>query len=119
MLLPRAAVARDLIPAELAKLGAQIDVVEAYRNVVPPDAAERAREIFGAEKRPDWITFTSSSTVKNLVSIAGAKPLEGVRIASIGPVTSETARSLGLTVHAEAKQFTIDGLIEAILVGEK
>jgi len=119
VLLPRAAVARDLIPAELAKLGAQIDVVEAYRNVVPPEAAERAREIFAAEKRPDWITFTSSSTVKNLVSIAGAGSLKGVRIASIGPVTSETARSLGLAVDAEAKQFTIEGLVEALLVAEK
>ncbi len=119
VLLPRAAVARDLIPAELAKLGAQIDVVEAYRNVVPPEAAERAGEIFSAEKRPDWITFTSSSTVKNLVAIAKPESLRGVRIASIGPVTSETARALGLTVHAEARQFTIDGLVEAILVGEK
>ena len=119
VLLPRAAVARDLIPAELAKRGASIDLVEAYRNVAPPEAAERAREIFSAEKRPDWITFTSSSTVKNFVSIAGAESLKGVRIASIGPVTSETARSHGLTVYAEAKQFTIDGLVEAILVGEK
>ena len=107
--------ARDLIPAELAKLGAHVDVVEAYRNVVPPDAAERAREIFCGEKKPDWITFTSSSTVNNLLSIAGREALEGVRIASIGPVTSATARSLGLTVDAEAKQFTIDGLIESIL----
>ena len=46
LLLPRAAVARDLIPAELAKLGAQVDVVEAYRNVVPANATERAREVF-------------------------------------------------------------------------
>jgi len=119
VLLPRAAVARDLIPDELAKLGAQVDVVEAYRNIVPREAAERTREILAAEKRPDWITFTSSSTVKNLVSIAGTESLKGVRIASIGPVTSQTARSLGLTVHAEAKQFTIEGLVEAILVGEK
>ncbi|HLG96770.1 MAG TPA: uroporphyrinogen-III C-methyltransferase [Bryobacteraceae bacterium] len=116
VLLPRAAVARDLIPAELSRLGAQVDVVESYRNVVPAGAAGRAREIFSAS--PDWVTFTSSSTVKNLVSITGPESLERVRIASIGPVTSETARSLGLTVHAEAKQFTIDGLIQAILVAE-
>ncbi len=115
VLLPRAAVARDLIPAELSKLGAHIDVVEAYRNVVPPDASERARDIFSAAKKPDWITFTSSSTVKNLLAAAGREALEGVRIASIGPVTSETARSHGLTVHAEAKQYTLDGLLEAIL----
>ena len=116
ILLPRAAVARDIIPVELAKLGAQVDVVEAYRNIVPPDAAERAREIFESEKKLDWITFTSSSTVKNLLAIAGREALAGIRIASIGPVTSETLRAHGLTIDAEAKQFTIDGLIEAILI---
>jgi uroporphyrinogen III methyltransferase / synthase len=119
VLLPRAAVARDLIPAELVKLGAQVEVVEAYRNRVPDNAPARAHEIFSAEKKPDWITFTSSSTVKNLVSLADADSLKGIRIASIGPVTSETARSLGLTIHAEAKQFTIDGLVQAILDVEK
>ncbi|HEX5228743.1 MAG TPA: uroporphyrinogen-III synthase, partial [Bryobacteraceae bacterium] len=115
ILLPRAAVARDLIPQELAALGAQVDVVEAYRNVVPPDAAARAREVFSAEQKPDWITFTSSSTVKNLLALAGRDALEGIRIASIGPVTSETLRAHGLDVDAEAMQYTIDGLIEAIL----
>jgi len=115
MLLPRAAVARDLIPAELSRLGAHIDVVEAYRNVVPPDATERARDVFSAGKKPDWITFTSSSTVKNLLAIAGRDALEGVRVASIGPVTSSTLRAHGLNVDAEAKQFTLDGLIVAIL----
>ena len=115
MLLPRAAVARDVIPAELAKLGAQVDVVEAYRNVVPPNAPARAREIFAGEKQPDWITFTSSSTVKNLLAITGREALEGVRIASIGPVTSSTLRAHGLDIDAEARQFTLDGLVEAIL----
>jgi len=118
VLLPRAAVARDLIPAELTKLGAHIDVMEAYRNVPPPDAAQRAREIFSSGKKPDWITFTSSSTVKNLLAIAGREVLKSVRIASIGPVTSETARAHGLAVDAEAKQFTLDGLVEALLEAE-
>ena len=115
LLLPRAAVARDLIPAELSQLGAQVDVVEAYRNVVPADAASRALEIFSAAKRPDWVTFTSSSTVKNLLAAAGRDALEGVRIASIGPVTSETARAHGLKVDIEAKQYTLDGLIRGLL----
>jgi uroporphyrinogen III methyltransferase / synthase len=115
VLLPRAAVARDVIPAELAKLGAQVDVVEAYRNVVPPNAPARAREIFAGEKQPDWITFTSSSTVKNLLTITGREALEGIRIASIGPVTSSTLRAHGLDIDAEARQFTLDGLVEAIL----
>jgi uroporphyrinogen III methyltransferase / synthase len=115
MLLPRAAVARDVIPVDLAKLGAQVDVVEAYRNIVPPNAAARAREIFSSDKKPDWITFTSSSTVKNLLAITGREALEGVRIASIGPVTSCTLCAHGLTVDAEAKTFTLDGIIEVIL----
>ena len=115
ILLPRAAVARDVIPEELAKLGAQVDVVEAYRNVVPPNSQARAHEIFSSEKKPDWITFTSSSTVKNLLALTGREALEGVRIASIGPVTSATLRAHGLKVDAEARQFTIDGLVDAIL----
>jgi uroporphyrinogen III methyltransferase/synthase len=111
-------VARDLIPKELTKLGAQVDIVETYRNVIPEEAPSRAREIFLATRKPDWITFTSSSTVKNLLAAAGRQALEGVRMASIGPVTSETARSQGLQVDVEAKQYTIDGLIEAILERE-
>jgi uroporphyrinogen III methyltransferase/synthase len=117
ILLPRAAVARDVIPVELAKLGAQLDVVEAYRNVVPPSATARANEIFSSQKKPDWITFASSSAVKNLLAIAGHEALQGIRIASIGPVTSSTLCSHGLKVDAEAKQFTLDGLVEAILAG--
>ena len=119
MLLPRAAVARDLIPVEMAKLGAQLDVVEAYRNIVPPSAHARAREIFSSEKKLDWITFTSSSTVKNLLAIAGREALQGVRIASIGPVTSASLCAHGLKADAEARQFTLDGLVEAILAAHQ
>ncbi len=115
VLLPRAAVARDLIPVELEKLGAHIDVVEAYRNVIPEDAAARAHEIFSGVRKPDWITFTSSSTVTNCLAIAGREALEGIRIASIGPVTSKTVREHGLKVDVEAKQFTVDGLMQAML----
>ena len=115
VLLPRAAVARDLIPAELSRLGAQIDVVEAYRNVVPESAARLTREIFSGGHTPDWITFTSSSTVKNFLDIAGAEALTGVKIASIGPVTSATIRQHGLAIAVEARKYTIAGLTEAIL----
>jgi uroporphyrinogen III methyltransferase/synthase len=106
VLIPRAAVARDLIPVELGKLGADVDVVEAYRNVMPSHTKPPLK--------PDWITFTSSSTVKNYVEIAGAESLKGVRVASIGPITSATARGLGITVDAEATPYTIEGLIAAI-----
>src|SRR5215472_17570458 len=115
VLLPRAAVARDLVPVELTRRGAHVDVVEAYRTVMPQDAAARAREVFGGPHRPDIVTFTSSSTVRNCVEAAGAAALADVKVASIGPVTSRTARELGLHVDYEAREFTIDGLVEAIL----
>jgi uroporphyrinogen-III synthase len=114
-LLPRAAVARDLVPAELSRRGALVDVVEAYRTVMPESAAERAREIFSAPHRPDWIAFTSTSTVQNFVAAAGAELLRGVRVASIGPITTVAARELGIAVTVEAREFTIDGLLDAIL----
>lgn len=114
VLLPRAAVARDLVPAELARRGARVDVVEVYHTVIPEDAAERAHEIFSASRRPDCITFTSSSTVQNFVAAAGADLLTDLRIVTIGPVTSATARRLGVQVHAEAQPYTVDGLVSAI-----
>jgi len=65
--------------------------------------------------KPDWVTFTSSSTVKNFVTAVGAEVLKGVKVASIGPVTCETARRQGIQVTVEAKPYTIDALVEAIL----
>ena len=113
VLLPRAAVARDLVPVELAKRGARLDVVEAYHTVVPDGLAQRIREVFA--DRPDCITFTSSSTVRNFVAAGGAEVLEGVAAASIGPITSRTARDLGVRILAEARPYTVDGLVRAIL----
>ena len=108
ILLPRAAVARDLVPVELTRRGAVVDVVEAYRTVAPAGA-------FDLSDKPDWITFTSSSTVRNFVAMAGADAIAGVKVASIGPVTSATARELGIEVTVEASVFTVDGLVDAIL----
>lgn len=115
IMIPRAAVARDLIPVELGKLGAHVDVVEAYRNVPPEDARERAQHLPNA----DWITFTSSSTVKNYLDIAGRDSLEAARVATIGPVTSETARRLGVRVDVEARPYTIDGLIASLIAAAR
>lgn len=112
ILLPRAAVARDVAPVELKRLGATVDVVEAYHTVVPEKTVERAPELLA--RKPDWITFTSSSTVRNFLAVAGGEALAGVKIASIGPVTSATAREFGLEVDAEADPHTIEGLVEAI-----
>jgi uroporphyrinogen-III synthase len=127
VLLARAKVARDVIPRELRKLGAKVDVVEAYETVIPQSSRTRLRAILKDSKRhPDVITFTSSSTVRNFVALLGknmwrgrprprkVNPLDGVRLASIGPITSSTLRELGLPVHIKAKQYTIPGLIKAI-----
>ena len=113
VLLPRAAVARDLVPEELRRRGARVDVVEAYRTVVPESAAAQVRELLAA--KPHCITFTSSSTVQNFVAVAGGAALQGVDVVSIGPVTTKTARGLGIGITAEAKVFTVDGLVEAVL----
>jgi uroporphyrinogen III methyltransferase/synthase len=121
ILLPRAAIARDVIPVELTRRGAVVDVVEAYRTVIPADAADRVREALqGAShepRRPQWVTFTSSSTVTNFVAVldpSGREALNGIKIASIGPITSATLREHGVNVDAEADPHTIDGLVAAI-----
>lgn len=118
ILLARAKVARDVIPRELQKLGARVDVVEAYETVVPKTSRVRLRTILKDPKRqPHVVTFTSSSTVKNFVALSGNIVWRGrprPRFASIGPVTSSTLRELGLPVDVEAKQYTIPGLIAAI-----
>jgi len=112
ILLPRAAVARDLVPVTLRERGAVVDVVEAYRTITPVDATARAREALAL--KPDWVTFTSSSTVKNLLAVTGREALRGIKVASIGPITSATAREAGLTVDVEANPHTIEGLVQAI-----
>jgi uroporphyrinogen-III synthase len=121
VLLVRAKVARDVIPRELRKAGATVDVVEAYETVVPQSSRVRLRAVLkDPKKRPHVVTFTSSSTVKNFVELLGStrkaryKELAGIRMASIGPVTSETLRELGLPVDIAAKEFTIPGLVQAI-----
>ena len=115
MLLPRAATARDIIPVELEKRGASIDVVAAYQTVLPDASGALAERIFGADEKPDWITFTSSSTVKNFAKLCPPERLQGVRLASIGPVTSQTIRELGLSVGAEAREYTVGGLVQSII----
>ncbi len=66
-------------------------------------------------RKPDCVTFTSSSTVRNFAEAAGAEILRGVAVATIGPVTTATARELGIEVTAQASVFTMDGLLEAVL----
>jgi uroporphyrinogen-III synthase len=118
VLLVRAKVARDVIPRELRKAGAHVDVVEAYETLVPSSSRTRLRAALkSAKRRPHVITFTSSSTVRNFVRLLGSNKLDlaGIHHASIGPVTSSTLRALALRVDVEAKEFTIPGLVEAIV----
>jgi len=122
VLLVRAKVARDVIPNELRKAGAHVDVVEAYETVVPQSSRARLRAALkNPKRRPHVVTFTSSSTVKNFAELLGpaqrTRPasLDGIRMASIGPVTAATLRELGLPVDIAAKEFTIPGLVAAIV----
>ena len=112
VLIPRAAVARDVIPDELARRGALVDVVEAYRTVMPPDSVTMAQRMAQGVKA-DLVTFTSSSTVQNFGRLFRGKPPR-IRAACIGPITSETARKLGWRVVIEAEEHTISGLVAAI-----
>jgi len=120
VLLARARVARDVIPRELRKAGATVDVVEAYETVVPKSSRVRLRKALRNPKLcPTIATFTSSSMARNFVALVGARAAQaavhkGLRLASIGTVTSGTLRELGLPVHVEAKQFTIPGLVKAM-----
>ncbi len=116
LLLARAKVARDVIPTELRRLGATVDVVEAYETVVPKSSRERLRKLLANPRRPHVITFTSSSTARNFLQLAGKRAdLTDVCLASIGPVTSATLRELGLRADLEAAEFTIPGLVEKIV----
>ena len=118
VLLVRAKVARDVIPQELRKAGADVDVIEAYETIVPRSSRTRLRSALkSAARRPHVVTFTSSSTAKNFAELLGAKRagLDGVLTSSIGPVTSATLRELGFKVDIAAKEFTIPGLVAAIV----
>lgn len=112
VLVARAEEARDVLPDALGGRGAQVDVVPLYRTVaedLDPETLESAADA-------DYVTFTSSSTVKNLLAAMPGGSLPGSpRTVSIGPVTSATARELGVEVDVEATRHDIDGLIEALV----
>jgi uroporphyrinogen-III synthase len=117
ILLARAAVARDVIPDALRDAGAQVDVVDAYRNAMPEGAPEQLR--LALEEGIDAATFTSSSSVTHLARAAEeagvAWPLAGVPAVSIGPITSATLRDLGWVPSVEANPSDIFGLISAVV----
>jgi uroporphyrinogen III methyltransferase/synthase len=111
VLVARAAEARDVLPDALRERGAEVDAVAFYQTVreTPrPEAIEAAQAA-------DYVTFTSSSTVRNLTEALGDRFPPAARIVSIGPITSEAARAAGLEVHVEAERHDVDGLVAALL----
>ena len=131
ILLARAAEARKVLFTELQQAGALVDEVSAYYTLPVARDDERGREVFRLLQNGqlDVLTFTSSSTVRNFVAwLEGCAPgqseqvleqiMRHTQLASIGPITSQTARELGLRIDIEAKEFTIDGLVDAIVLHE-
>jgi len=110
VLLPRAAVAREVLPESLRAKGWRVDVVEAYLT----RPAEPSASALAEAGKADAITFTSSSTVTNFLHVAGLDAVPPV-VVCIGPVTAETAREAGLTVDVVAEEHTIDGLVQALV----
>jgi uroporphyrinogen-III synthase len=116
ILLARAKVARDVIPQQLRKSGAKVDVVEAYETIVPQPSRRRLKgALKDPKRRPHIITFTSSSSVKNFLALLGSRRnFNGIKMASIGPITSATLLENALNPDIQASEYTIPGLIAAI-----
>ena len=117
-LLVRAEEGREHLPEVLRAAGAEVIVAPAYRTVVPEDSVVQIRDLFsGAPGSPEAITFTSSSTARNLLALCEAAdvplPASALRI-SIGPITTGTLRELGWPPHAEAAEATVAALAEAV-----
>ncbi len=115
VLVARAAEARDVLPDALRERGAEVDVVALYETVREEPSPDAVEDVQGA----DYVTFTSSSTVRNLTEALGERFPRDARIVSIGPVTSEAARAAGLEVDVEAERHDIDGLVEALIEDAK
>ena len=117
MLLARAAEAREVIPEELARRGARVDVVPAYRTIKSASDTEGLRTML-REGQIHAVTFTSSSTVKHFLDLVGDEAealLTGAVVASIGPITAETAARHGIVSHIVPENYTIPALAEAIV----
>ena len=110
VLLPRAAEARDVLPKGLRAKGWQVNVVEAYRT----ERLRPAAEALAALRTAQVVTFTSSSTVTGFLDVVDRTDVPPI-VACIGPITADTARSLGLQVDVVAGAHTIEGLVDALV----
>jgi hydroxymethylbilane synthase len=118
MLLPASRTTRDVIRPAMEKIGVYVEVVEAYQTVAPAAKGENVARLL-RDAGADYIVFTSPSTVANLAAILEADHLAphlvGTRVACIGPVTAEAARSHGLTVHIQPEEHTGKAVVTAII----
>ena len=125
ILIPRALKAREILPERLSDAGAEVTVAPVYQNVLPRSSAgEQLKDDLCQaleEKSVDMLTFTSSSTVKNFVTLLDLNPDElqklmtGVAVATIGPITAKTAENYGLKPDVQPAEYTIPGLVESIV----
>jgi uroporphyrinogen III methyltransferase/synthase len=118
ILIPRARSAREILPEKLREAGAEVVVPPAYESVPSSEGKDGLAEKLEAG-RIDCVTFTASSTVENFVHAFGAQAavrlLAESRVACIGPITANTARGRGIRVDVEAREYTIPGLVEAVV----
>lgn len=117
-LIPRARVAREVLPDRLRRLGAQVDAVEAYQTISPDVEPESIRRLF-REQSIDAITFTSSSTVSNLAALVGLEDLSGLLANTvavcIGPVTAETAERYRVARIVHPHEYNTEALVDSIV----
>ena len=121
IVIPRALVAREVLPDMLKDAGAEVIIAPVYQNVPPKGRKEKLRQEL-AEKNVDMVTFTSSSTVTNFLTMVDAGStdeldtlLGKVQIASIGPITSKTVKESGLEVDVQPERYTIPDMVNAIV----
>ena len=113
ILIARAEEAREILPEQLRQTGAKVTVAAAYKTVAALDQADELKTSLAAGKI-DWITFTSSSTVKYLSAHLSANDIKRAQVACIGPVTADTCRAVGIEPTVVAEEYTIDGLVSAL-----
>ena len=120
ILIPRAEKGREILPETLRGAGAQVSIAPVYKNVLPEKSTDELRAEL--EAGVDMITFTSSSTVRNFLTLLegenGQSPkelLEGVKIAAIGPITAKTVTDNGLKVDIQPEEHTIEAMVKAIV----
>jgi uroporphyrinogen III methyltransferase/synthase len=118
ILIPRAKIARDILPEELRKTGAVVEVVEVYQTIRPGGGGERIRELL-AKREIAAVTFTSSSTVSHFVELIGkeraSKSMEGIQVASIGPITAQKAKSFGIETTIMPENYTVPSLVDSLV----